>query len=232
MPWKRIITPTSLMGLLENATPNLNALTWAFCVMRSYIMARPQARRCMTIWRENVLWFINSASWGFEVAESMQDSCLQPRDSRHHKGVHFRTWAVRRLRFFPNQKIGRKQKWSRDGFLRMLYRFFRWYYESTFPFHEACYRVLARHMGYQDPEEINKDILHEVMCEYSEDCLSNLELDFGGLVVQQFWNCTPGEEVCSSELTPRDVIIDSISILCTVRIQISDYCRVFLAYCL
>lgn len=102
----------------------------------------------------------------------------------------------------------------------------------TFPFHEACYRVLARHMGYQDPEEINKDILHEVMCEYSEDCLSNLELDFGGLVVQQFWNCTPGEEVCSSELTPRDVIIDSISILCTVRIQISDYCRVFLAYCL
>ena len=132
MPWKRIITPTSLMGLLENATPNLNALTWAFCVMRSYIMARPQARRCMTIWRENVLWFINSASWGFEVAESMQDSCLQPRDSRHHKGVHFRTWAVRRLRFFPNQKIGRKQKWSRDGFLRMLYRFFRWYYESHF----------------------------------------------------------------------------------------------------
>ena len=68
--------------------------------------------------------------------------------------------------------------------------------EPTFPFHEACYRVLARRLGYDDPVEINKDVLYTLMREKSGE-RSCMMLDYGGMesLGLQFWDCQPGEEV-------------------------------------
>ncbi|KAF9690589.1 hypothetical protein EKO04_011428 [Ascochyta lentis] len=66
--------------------------------------------------------------------------------------------------------------------------------DSTFPFHEACYRVLARNLGYEDPKEIDKDVLYGIMRQCSEEWGSVLNLDYGGVEAEQFWSCQPGEE--------------------------------------
>ncbi|CAO2649834.1 Nn.00g011260.m01.CDS01 [Neocucurbitaria sp. VM-36] len=67
--------------------------------------------------------------------------------------------------------------------------------DPAFPFHEACFKILAKTLGHADPTLVNKDVLYAVMCQNIEDYDRVLDLDYG--LVQpheQFWECLPGEE--------------------------------------
>ena len=63
-------------------------------------------------------------------------------------------------------------------------------------FHEACYRLLAKRLGYVDSDEIDKHVLFNVMLEKNNG-YSCLMVDYGDAqsLGQQWWYCQPGEEV-------------------------------------
>lgn len=66
----------------------------------------------------------------------------------------------------------------------------------AFPFHEACYAILVKSLGYENPMMVNKDALYSVMSQLVEEGSSSLDLDYGldgGF--EQFYECNPGEEV-------------------------------------
>lgn len=69
---------------------------------------------------------------------------------------------------------------------------------TTFPFHEACYTVLAKRLGYDDPSEIDKHALCAALRKFNNDAYS-LGLDYGGVETEQNWCCRHGEEVRSQE---------------------------------
>ncbi|KAF2993586.1 hypothetical protein E8E13_000514 [Curvularia kusanoi] len=72
---------------------------------------------------------------------------------------------------------------------------------GTFPFHEACYRMLAERLGYDNPKEIDKHALLTVMRKYHNSAY-NLGLDYGGVETDdQSWMTRRGEEylVCDPE---------------------------------
>lgn len=64
----------------------------------------------------------------------------------------------------------------------------------TFPYHEACYKVLAKRLGYNDASDIDKHALCNVMREHNG--AYSLTLDYGGFDLEQTWACRRGEEVC------------------------------------
>lgn len=68
----------------------------------------------------------------------------------------------------------------------------------VFPFHEACYRLLARSLfGDDDVEQIDKDALYSAMSQLLNYLPRSLKLDYGDLVsIEQTWECRSGEEVC------------------------------------
>lgn len=68
--------------------------------------------------------------------------------------------------------------------------------DPTFPFHEACYRVLSACLGYKDASEINKDVLYDIMRRNSQVYGRALDLDYGGVQLEQFFSPQRGEEVC------------------------------------
>lgn len=78
---------------------------------------------------------------------------------------------------------------------------------GTFPFHEACYRMFAQRLGYDDPKEIDKHALLTVMRKYHNSAYS-LGLDYGGVEIEQCWMTRRGEEVSvansSCLVTPID----------------------------
>jgi hypothetical protein len=76
----------------------------------------------------------------------------------------------------------------------------------TFPFHEACYAVLAKRLGFEDPADISKDVLYKVahvLCDGNAECLT---LDYGCRSWSQFWSNPPGEEV-SSPISPSSTLL-------------------------
>lgn len=72
---------------------------------------------------------------------------------------------------------------------------------TTFPFHEACYRVLAKRLGYDDPSEIDKYALCAVMRKFNNGVYT-LGLDYAGVEIEQTWCARQGEEVCASSHVP------------------------------
>jgi hypothetical protein len=64
----------------------------------------------------------------------------------------------------------------------------------TFPFHEACYRVLAERLGYDESSEIDTYTLYKVFRQYNNS-VYELGLDYGGIETEQTWACRLGEEV-------------------------------------
>lgn len=71
----------------------------------------------------------------------------------------------------------------------------------TYPFHEECYKILSRVLGYEKYQAIDKDVLYGVMTAHAD--VRNLDLPFGDISGQeQFWECIPGEEysVCDPGL--------------------------------
>jgi hypothetical protein len=68
----------------------------------------------------------------------------------------------------------------------------------AFPFHEACYKILSRRLGCDDEKGIDKDVLYSVMKQNGKEYGRCLDLNYGGIQgMKQFWECLPGEEVCS-----------------------------------
>lgn len=67
--------------------------------------------------------------------------------------------------------------------------------DPVFPFHEACYALLARSLyDSADPACIDKDVLYKVMQELVDG--ATLRFDYGGIWgADQFWDSYPGEEV-------------------------------------
>jgi hypothetical protein len=77
--------------------------------------------------------------------------------------------------------------------------------ETAFPFHEACYRIFSRSLGYGDEKDVDKDVLHNIMNQNVEYYGRVLSLDYGNTQSShQFWECLPGEEV-SLRRTPSFV---------------------------
>lgn len=72
----------------------------------------------------------------------------------------------------------------------------------AYPFHEACFQVLTRRLGYENPNEVDKDVLYTVMTQFCADYARMLALDYGSeQECGQFWECMPGEEVSPSLLS-------------------------------
>ena len=68
----------------------------------------------------------------------------------------------------------------------------------VFPFHEACYQLLARRLfNIPDIRRIDKDTLYSAMSRlYQSEWASTLNLNYGhSNVMEQFWLCILGEEV-------------------------------------
>ncbi|KAF2124355.1 hypothetical protein P153DRAFT_390389 [Dothidotthia symphoricarpi CBS 119687] len=67
--------------------------------------------------------------------------------------------------------------------------------EVAFPFHEACYDILARSLGYTHSRDIDKDLMYSVMAQNSAGDKGGLEVDYGSTRGgEQFWESRSGEE--------------------------------------
>jgi len=66
---------------------------------------------------------------------------------------------------------------------------------TTFPFHEECFQLLTKCLGYENRKEVDKDVLYAVMMQKVEELARHLELDYGKIDgADQFWECYAGEE--------------------------------------
>ncbi|KAF1846217.1 uncharacterized protein K460DRAFT_386525 [Cucurbitaria berberidis CBS 394.84] len=74
----------------------------------------------------------------------------------------------------------------------------------AFPFHEACFDILAKSLGYDDRSMVNKDVLYTIIAQNLDKYLRAPRLDYG-LVQEcgQFWECLPGEEYSVSDPGPK-----------------------------
>ncbi|KAF2702894.1 hypothetical protein K504DRAFT_463925 [Pleomassaria siparia CBS 279.74] len=74
----------------------------------------------------------------------------------------------------------------------------------SFPFHETCYYILARSLGYTRQECIDKDAMYTAMRHNVQSNASRLDLDYGCINgVEQSWECQPGEEFSVCDPGPR-----------------------------
>ncbi|KAF3047594.1 hypothetical protein E8E12_010671 [Didymella heteroderae] len=70
-----------------------------------------------------------------------------------------------------------------------------------YPFHEECYKILSKVLGYDRYQAVDKDVLYGVMTAHADD--RGLRLPYGNISgPEQFWECIPGEEysVCNPGL--------------------------------
>jgi hypothetical protein len=67
-----------------------------------------------------------------------------------------------------------------------------------YPFHETCYDLLAKRLGYTDNQQIDKDVLYSVMSQKSGGYGRALDIDYGPIEgAEQYWSCVSGFEVCA-----------------------------------
>ena len=74
---------------------------------------------------------------------------------------------------------------------------------SSFPFHEECYRILAKALEHKRYQDIDKDVLYGVMAAHTPEYGRALDISYGGISGgEQFWMCISGEEyaVCDPGL--------------------------------
>ncbi|PHH84129.1 hypothetical protein CDD83_2435 [Cordyceps sp. RAO-2017] len=75
--------------------------------------------------------------------------------------------------------------------------------EMAFPFHEACFEVLARLLtGTPDAKSVDKDVLFEAMENFVDSDREgvSMELDYGAITgSQQYWQSIQGEEYCAAQ---------------------------------
>jgi hypothetical protein len=70
--------------------------------------------------------------------------------------------------------------------------------QVCFAWHEACFGILCKSLGVK-VREVDRDVLYGVIRARMNDDRGSLDLRFGlKSECGQFWECLPGEEVCSS----------------------------------
>ncbi len=68
----------------------------------------------------------------------------------------------------------------------------------AFPFHEACFKILAKCLGSDDPCAVNKDKIYDIMDRMTDEYGRTLPLNYGPVTYkEQYWSTQPGEEVCT-----------------------------------
>jgi hypothetical protein len=69
--------------------------------------------------------------------------------------------------------------------------------DVSFPFHEACFEILARSLGYARGREVDRDFMYWVFKARMNNARGSLDLVYGlRSECGQFWENLPGEEVC------------------------------------
>lgn len=84
----------------------------------------------------------------------------------------------------------------------------------TYPFHEACYAILAKCSGFDNIAKIDKDIMYKTahsLCENGGCCLT---VDYGVDGGEQFWANQPGEEVSCNNAFQSVVPSDRVPKVC------------------
>jgi hypothetical protein len=97
-----------------------------------------------------------------------------------------------------------------------------------FPAHEACFQILARCLGYKDYKGLDKDVLHSVFENNSQDLGNCLSLSYDIVSEnEQFWTCFPGAEVSLWIHQSSDEVTDETA---STRYVIQDHDQVPMQY--
>jgi hypothetical protein len=72
--------------------------------------------------------------------------------------------------------------------------------DPTYPFHEACYAILAKRLGFADPTDIDKTVMYKAARTLCKDDACCLTVDYGVEGGDQFWTNRPGEEVSPNNI--------------------------------
>jgi hypothetical protein len=68
-----------------------------------------------------------------------------------------------------------------------------------YPFHETCYDILVKRLGYTDKQQVDKDVLFSAMGQKFRGVGCSLCIDYGSMDgPDQYWLCVSGFEVCAS----------------------------------
>ncbi|KAH8626661.1 hypothetical protein IG631_18679 [Alternaria alternata] len=81
----------------------------------------------------------------------------------------------------------------------------------AFPFHEACFNILANSVGLKKGHEVNKDVMWEIMRAHLVDERPVLDVNYGySMAHEQFWVNVPGEEYVVCDPGPRPSLREKI----------------------
>lgn len=82
---------------------------------------------------------------------------------------------------------------------------------ATFPFHEECFKLLVKCLGYENRKEVDKDVLYAVMLQNVEKFAAHLTLHYEKLEGDdQYWECYAGHEWCVANPGAKDGIHEEI----------------------
>ncbi|KAG9194263.1 hypothetical protein G6011_04298 [Alternaria panax] len=81
----------------------------------------------------------------------------------------------------------------------------------AFPFHEACFNILANSIGPEKGSKVDKDVMREVIRAQLVDQRPVLDIDYKLTMAQeQFWINVPGEEYAVCDPGPRSSLREEI----------------------
>jgi hypothetical protein len=87
--------------------------------------------------------------------------------------------------------------------------------EPAFPFHEACYKLLSRDLGFVDEKGLDRDVLYRILKQNVDRLARGLSLDYGCIQgANQFWECLPGEEVSLRRTSSFVELLTSAIVFC------------------
>lgn len=75
---------------------------------------------------------------------------------------------------------------------------------AAFPFHEACYALFSRSLGFRHTKQVDNDMLYDILESHrSSEVAQTLDLNYGLIEhPKQFWECKPGFEYCVADPSP------------------------------
>jgi hypothetical protein len=82
---------------------------------------------------------------------------------------------------------------------------------QAFPFHEACFDILAKSIGLDKGRDVDRDVMWEVIRAHLGDQRPVLELDYKiGTAQEQFWCNNPGQEYVVCDPSPHPALQEKI----------------------
>jgi hypothetical protein len=76
--------------------------------------------------------------------------------------------------------------------------------DVAFPIHEACYKVLTRCLSTRERKRLDKDVLHNVMLQHTDNLNTTLSIDYGKFEgAEQWWSSRAGEEWSVADPGPK-----------------------------